>query len=148
PKDTSAVPVTACRGRPWSAPGRSKLRPYKIPSCRLSAERRATYTGPRHDLMLSSPSEAARDLAVGALKRLLGEGATDAASVREHHSHGESYHAPALPDLVCYPKTTAEVAEILRISARHQIPIVPFGAGTSLEGHVHAIGGGISLDLR
>src|SRR5437868_9966946 len=98
--------------------------------------------------MLSSHSAAAIDSASIELERLLGARATDAASVREHHSHGESYHTPAAPDLVCFPATTSEVAAILRISARHQVPVVPFGAGTSLEGHVHAVAGGICIDLR
>jgi D-lactate dehydrogenase (cytochrome) len=90
---------------------------------------------------------AAISAALVELKQLLGTRATDADAVREHHGHGESYHAPALPDVVCFPETTAEVAAILRVSAHHRIPIVPFGAGTSLEGHVHAIHGGISIDL-
>ncbi len=82
------------------------------------------------------------------LKALLGARANDTAAVREHHSHGESYHTPAAPDIVCFPHTTDEVAAILKISARRRIPVVPFGAGTSLEGHVNAIHGGISIDLR
>jgi D-lactate dehydrogenase (cytochrome) len=82
------------------------------------------------------------------LQRLLGSRATDATSVREHHSHGESYHVPAPPDVVCFPSTTDEVAGILKISARLRMPVVPFGAGTSLEGHVNAVRGGISIDLR
>src|SRR5439155_12298776 len=85
--------------------------------------------------------------AIAELKRRLGPRATDSAAVREHHSHGESYHAPALPDLVCFPQTTDEVAAILKVSAEHQVPVVPFGAGTSLEGHVQALQGGISVDL-
>jgi D-lactate dehydrogenase (cytochrome) len=68
--------------------------------------------------------------------------------VREHHSHGESYHTPAAPDIVCFPESNDEVAGIVRISARHGVPIIPFGAGTSLEGHVHAVRGGITIDLR
>jgi len=86
--------------------------------------------------------------AIAELKDLLGQRATDAASVREHHSHGESYHPPAFPDLVCFPGSLDEVVAIVKISARHGVPIVPFGAGTSLEGHVQALRGGISLDLR
>jgi D-lactate dehydrogenase (cytochrome) len=78
------------------------------------------------------------------LKARLGTRANDTPAVREHHSHGESYHPPAPPDIVCFPRTTDEVAEIVRISARFQLPIVPFGAGTSLEGHVNAIQGGIT----
>src|SRR3989475_13275337 len=83
-----------------------------------------------------------------ALKRLLGSRANDSTAVRNHHSHGESYHVHAAPDIVCFPHTTDEVAEILKISAAHQVPVIPFGAGTSLEGHVNAIHGGITIDLR
>src|SRR6185295_3205737 len=86
--------------------------------------------------------------AIVALKAALGARAADTASVREHHSQGESYHAPAAPDIVCFPRTTDEVASIVAVSARFQVPVVPFGAGTSLEGHVNAIHGGISIDLR
>jgi D-lactate dehydrogenase (cytochrome) len=86
--------------------------------------------------------------ALAELKRLLGVRATDADAVRDHHSRGESYHAPGRPDIVCFPTTSDEVAAIMRVSAAYQLPIVPFGAGTSLEGHVHALRGGISVDLR
>jgi D-lactate dehydrogenase (cytochrome) len=82
------------------------------------------------------------------LKSLLGPRASDADAVREHHSHGESYHPPAAPDIVCFPATTAEVSEVARISQRFELPLIPFGAGTSLEGHVHALRGGICVDLR
>ncbi|MFI5178346.1 MAG: FAD-binding oxidoreductase, partial [Vicinamibacterales bacterium] len=88
------------------------------------------------------------DVAIAELRHLLGSRATDAASVREHHGYGESYHTPAPPDVVCFPQTTDEVAAVLKISARLQIPVVPFGAGTSLEGHVNAVRGGICIDLR
>jgi D-lactate dehydrogenase (cytochrome) len=88
------------------------------------------------------------DAAMAELKALLGPRATDAMTVREHHSHGESYHPPAAPDVVCFPSTADEVVEIVRISARFHLPIVPFGAGTSLEGHVQALRGGITIDLR
>src|SRR5262245_2482132 len=98
--------------------------------------------------MATSATEAAVESAIRELRALLGSRASDAAAVREHHSHGESYHAPAAPDVVCFPHSTDEVAAILAISARRQIPVVPFGAGTSLEGHVNAIRGGIGLDLR
>jgi D-lactate dehydrogenase (cytochrome) len=85
--------------------------------------------------------------ALARLQGVLGARVTAADAVREHHSRDESYHAPALPDLVCFPESTAEVSAIVRIARAHNLPIVPFGAGTSLEGHVHAIRGGISVDL-
>jgi len=86
--------------------------------------------------------------AIAELKDLLGQRASDAAVVRDHHSHGESYHPPAPPDIVCFPASLDEVVAIVKISAQHGMPIVPFGAGTSLEGHVQALHGGISIDLR
>jgi len=54
-------------------------------------------------MSVSAPSI---DQAVDALKQLLGTRANDSATVREHHSHGESYHTPAAPDIVCFPHTT------------------------------------------
>jgi len=98
--------------------------------------------------MGSPVSASSMEQAIAELRELLGARANDTPAVRDHHSHGESYHVPSPPDVVCFPRTTDEVAEILRISARFQLPVVPFGAGTSLEGHVHAIQGGISIDLR
>jgi D-lactate dehydrogenase (cytochrome) len=86
--------------------------------------------------------------AIAHLKRALGAHVNDTAVVREHHSQGESYHPPAAPDVVCFPRSTDDVAEILRTSQRFRLPVVPFGAGSSLEGHVHAIHGGIAIDLR
>jgi D-lactate dehydrogenase (cytochrome) len=98
---------------------------------------------------MSTPASArGLDAAIAELKQLLAGRANDSAAVREHHSHGESYHTPAAPDVVCFPHTTEEVAAILKVSAASGVPVVPFGAGTSLEGHVNAIHGGISIDLR
>jgi D-lactate dehydrogenase (cytochrome) len=81
------------------------------------------------------------------LRALLGDRVSVSEAVREHHSHGESWHAPGVPDAVVFPVSTAEVAEVVRICARHGTPIVPFGMGSSLEGHVNAIHGGVSIDL-
>lgn len=86
--------------------------------------------------------------AIRDLKSLLGERVTTAEVIREHHSHGESYHPAALPDAVCFPKSTHEVSEVMKISARHQVPVIPFGAGTSMEAQVNAIHGGITIDMR
>ncbi len=82
------------------------------------------------------------------LRGLLGTRASVAMAQREHHSRGESYHAPGLPEAVCFPHTTEEVSQILKICARHELPVIPFGAGTSVEGQVNAIRGGITLAMR
>ena len=90
------------------------------------------------------PSRAAL---VADLKTLLGDRCTTNPTQLEHHGHGESWHAPGEPDVVVFPVTTEEVSAIVRAAGRHRAPIVPFGAGTSLEGHVNAIAGGVSIDL-
>ncbi len=81
------------------------------------------------------------------LRALLGERVSTSESVREHHSHGESWHAPGMPEAVVFPVSTDEVAAIVKLCARHRKPVVAFGMGSSLEGHVNAIHGGVSIDL-
>ncbi len=84
---------------------------------------------------------------VDALRALLGDRLSTAAAVREHHSHGESWHDPAPPDAVAFPESTDDVSRITAICSAHATPMVPFGMGSSLEGHVHAYAGGITIDL-
>jgi len=68
--------------------------------------------------------------------------------VLEQHGHDESFHPSAAPDAVVMARGTDEAAAIVRACARHRAPIVPFGAGTSLEGHVAALEGGVCVDMR
>ena len=68
-------------------------------------------------------------------------------SVREQHGRDESFHASAPPEAVAFAACNEEVAEIVRICVQHQKPIIPFGTGTSLEGHVAALQGGVCLDV-
>ncbi len=68
--------------------------------------------------------------------------------VLAQHAHDESFHPQAPPDAVVWPRSTEEAAAIVAVAAEHRIAIVPFGAGTSLEGHVAALAGGISVDMR
>lgn len=75
------------------------------------------------------------------------EAVSTAIALREHHSRGEGIPDRALPDVVLYPETNDEVAALAQICNEWRIPIIPFGAGTSLEGHIAAIHGGVSLDL-
>jgi D-lactate dehydrogenase (cytochrome) len=90
---------------------------------------------------------AALDALVADLRAVAGDRVSTAAAVREHHRHGESWHAAAPPDAVVFPETTAEVSRVVAVCAAHGAPIVPFGIGSSLEGHVNAIRGGVSIDL-
>lgn len=70
-----------------------------------------------------------------------------ARSVREHHGTDESPYQPMLPDAVVFAQSTAEVVFVARLCNEHRVPLIPFGVGSSLEGHVLAVEGGISLDL-
>ena len=77
----------------------------------------------------------------------LGERITTNAALREQHSHGEDTNPPVLPDGVAFIQTTEEAARLLALCHAHRVPVIPFGAGTSLEGHVTPVRGGISVDL-
>jgi D-lactate dehydrogenase (cytochrome) len=82
------------------------------------------------------------------LRALLGdEPVRDGESERRLHGGDFSFHQPHPPDLVVYPSSTGDVSRILEVADELQIPVTPYGAGTSLEGHVIPVFGGISLDL-
>ncbi|MGC6452716.1 MAG: FAD-binding oxidoreductase [Candidatus Puniceispirillaceae bacterium] len=85
--------------------------------------------------------------AIAALRTLLADRLSTGDSVRQLHARDEAYTPPALPDAVAFPESTEEVAGIARICAAHGCPIVPYGIGTSLEGHVVPVKGGVTVDL-
>src|SRR5512134_3940072 len=97
--------------------------------------------------MSSILTETSRIALVAQLQALLGDRCTTNATQIEHHSHGESWHTPGKPDVVVFPTSTDEVSAVVRLANLHRSPVVPFGVGSSLEGHVNAIHGGISVDL-
>ena len=68
-------------------------------------------------------------------------------TIKELHGKDESYHAMQLPDIVVFPETTEQVSHIMKLSQQYAIPIVPFGLGSSLEGHVIPEQGGITVDF-
>jgi D-lactate dehydrogenase (cytochrome) len=81
------------------------------------------------------------------LGALLGDRFTLSPAVRTQHGKDESYHASAPPDAVAFARSTEEVQAIVKACARHRVPVIPFGTGTSLEGHVAALKGGVTIDL-
>jgi len=98
---------------------------------------------------VSRPSAAALAAGQRALSELLGaDRVGTGADVLAQHGHDESFHPEARPDMVVWPRTVEEAASIVSVAAEYRLPLVPFGAGTSLEGHVAALGGGISVDMR
>jgi D-lactate dehydrogenase (cytochrome) len=85
---------------------------------------------------------------VNALKEVLSESqVTENQTVRELHSKDESYHAVSFPDIVVFPETAQQVCEIVKLANMHKVPVVPFGLGSSLEGHVIPYDHGITIDF-
>jgi len=87
------------------------------------------------------------DRALEELGDLLGGRLSTGEAVRDHHSHDESWHQRKLPDAVCFVNSAEEVSAVVKICARHHIPVIPFGTGTGLEGGVTAHRGGICIDI-
>ena len=101
--------------------------------------------GPR----LSRPSPASVAAAHQALAARLGaDRVSTGGDVLAQHGRDESFHPEARPDVVVWPRNIDDAAAVVRIALEHRLPLVPFGAGTSLEGHVSALAGGISVDMR
>jgi D-lactate dehydrogenase (cytochrome) len=95
------------------------------------------------------PPLAAVDAGRRALADLLGaDRVRTGADDLSQHGHDESFHPEARPDMVVWPRSVQEAAAIVRVAAAHRLPVIPFGAGTSLEGHVAALAGGICVDMR
>ena len=92
-------------------------------------------------------SASSKDPCLQELQKLLGERLSLSESVREQHGRDESFHASAPPEAVAFVENNDEVAEIARICFQYKKPIIPFGTGTSLEGHVAALHGGVCLDV-
>ena len=88
-----------------------------------------------------------REAGLVLLEQRFNKQASRGRDVLTQHSHDESFHLPGQPDLVVFAESTQDVADCLAICSSHLIPVIPFGVGTSLEGHVNAIHGGVSLDL-
>jgi D-lactate dehydrogenase (cytochrome) len=84
---------------------------------------------------------------VAALRAGFGDRFSTAQAVRDHHGRDESPFPPVPPDAVVYAHTTDEVAQIVAACAAHRVPLIPFGVGSSLEGHLLAVQGGLSVDL-
>ncbi|MBL8629843.1 MAG: FAD-binding protein [Rhodospirillaceae bacterium] len=85
--------------------------------------------------------------AVAALLAHFGARVSTSAHIRDQHGRGESWHPSAPPDAVVFAESTEDVAEAVKICAAHTVPIIAFGAGTSLEGQVNAVQGGVCIDL-
>ncbi len=100
------------------------------------------------DAAAKRPNPAAAQKALAALAAGFGNRMVTSLAVREQHGNTLTWVPNQPPDAVIYPQSTEDVQRIVRICAEHDFPIIPFGVGTSLEGHVNAPQGGVSVDFR
>lgn len=96
---------------------------------------------------MDTPTASNLESALAELRALLGERLTTSAAIRELHGRDESSWHSVPPDAVATAHSTEEVSAIARICHQYKIPMIPFGTGTSVEGHVHALHGGVCVDL-
>lgn len=92
-------------------------------------------------------NEANAALVVDILTQKFGERCSRSQAVREQHGHTTTWLPNQAPDAVIFAESTEEVADVVRICAEHKVPVIAFGTGSSLEGHVNAPGGGVSVDV-
>ncbi len=90
----------------------------------------------------------AADKVIGQLAAQFGNRMVTSQAVREQHAHTTTWIANQPPDVVVFPQSTDDVQQVVRLCAAERVPVIPFGAGTSLEGQVNAPRGGVSLDFR
>jgi D-lactate dehydrogenase (cytochrome) len=85
--------------------------------------------------------------ALGVLKQQFADRLQTGQAIREQHGHTTTWIDNQAPDAVVFPTSTQEVSDIVKVCAQYGVPVIPFGTGTSLEGHVNAPAGGISVDM-
>jgi len=98
------------------------------------------------DLATVARNDSGISAAVGILKQVFGDRFQTGQAICEQHGHTTTYIPNQAPDAVVFPESTQEVQEIVRVCVEHRAPIIAYGTGTSLEGHVNAPGGGICVD--
>lgn len=100
-----------------------------------------------HPTQLSELRRPLPDAFLASLRELFGDRLSTSQAMREHHGRDESSFDPMLPDAVVFAHTTEEVAAAVALCNQHKVPVIPYGTGTSLEGHILALSGGLSIDL-
>jgi D-lactate dehydrogenase (cytochrome) len=100
-----------------------------------------------HPSQLTELRRPLPDAFLASLRELFGDRLSTSQAMREHHGRDESSFDPMLPDAVVFAHTTEEVAAAVALCNQHKVPVIPYGTGTSLEGHILALSGGLSIDL-
>src|SRR3954471_3079271 len=99
-------------------------------------------------LKRTRPDEATVAAITAELHKRFGNRLVTSQAVREQHGHTTTWIPNQPPDAVAFPQSAEDVQQIVKICAKHKVPMIAFGTGSSLEGQVNAPQGGISLDLR
>lgn len=102
----------------------------------------------RPDVLPDSKVRALPAALMDALRSRFGDQLSLARAIREQHGRDESSFSVPPPDAVVFAQSTQDVADVVRLAAQYRVPVIPFGAGSSVEGHLLAVQGGISLDLN
>ena len=100
-----------------------------------------------HPTQLTELRRPLPDAFLASLRELFGDRLSTSQAMREHHGRDESSFDPMLPDAVVFAHTTEEVAAAVALCNQYKVPVIPYGTGTSLEGHILALSGGLSIDL-
>jgi len=100
-----------------------------------------------HPSQLTELRRPLPDAFLASLRALFGDRLSTSQAMREHHGRDESSYDPMLPDAVVFAHSTEEVAAAVALCNEYKVPVIPYGTGTSLEGHILALSGGLSIDL-
>ena len=100
-----------------------------------------------HPSQLKELRRPLHDAFLASLRELFGDRLSTSQAMREHHGRDESSYDPMLPDAVVFAQSTQEVAAAVALCNEYKVPVIPYGTGTSLEGHILALSGGLSIDL-
>ncbi len=100
-----------------------------------------------HPSQLTELRRPLHDAFLASLRELFGDRLSTSQAMREHHGRDESSYDPMLPDAVVFAQSTQEVAAAVALCNEYKVPVIPYGTGTSLEGHILALSGGLSIDL-
>jgi D-lactate dehydrogenase (cytochrome) len=103
---------------------------------------------PMNEIIRGRLEPAAVEKAIAELAAAFGNRLVTSQAVREQHGNTMTWIAPQPPDAVVFPQSADDVQRAVRICGRHRAPVIPFGAGTSFEGHVNAPLGGVALDFK
>lgn len=100
------------------------------------------------DVKFGKRNETGIAVVLGILKQMFGERFQTGETFRAQHAHTATYIPAQLPDGVIFADSSEDVKAVVKLCGEHKVPVIPFGTGSSLEGHINAPSGGISIDFN